>query len=422
MPETFDAYHKWLGIPPHERPPHHYRLLAIDLFESDLDVIASAADQRMAHVRTFQAGRHAALSQTILNEIAAARVCLLNPEKKTEYDQKLRMRLVAWQAPPAVQSDRAGAVPSLPERVSLPQPAFEATVAGHLVRRRRSLWKSLAAFAVAAAVCGAVVAVVLRGGRPPEVVQVAPAPPVVPPDVPKNPATLLGPDDPHVPPTPEPPPETNPPSADPVEPPPAQPPATPEPPPADPAPSPIAPQRAPLPDDDALAAAEAALQPAVAAGNPRQLMSQVLGGEQPPAECFYLLSQAKKLAAEAGDAAAAWKAEEELLARFEVDAIQTKADTLKTLAQSSAAADAAQLIAENCLAIIDSARAVGEDQLASELAVIALKSARQAGHSALERQATLKILELSTLKAPPGDQPPADPAPASAPAEPPPAT
>ena len=31
----FNAYHKWLGIPPEEQPPNHYRLLGIALFEKD---------------------------------------------------------------------------------------------------------------------------------------------------------------------------------------------------------------------------------------------------------------------------------------------------------------------------------------------------------------------------------------------------
>ena len=31
--ENFDPYHKWLGISPKDQPPHHYRLLGIDLFE-----------------------------------------------------------------------------------------------------------------------------------------------------------------------------------------------------------------------------------------------------------------------------------------------------------------------------------------------------------------------------------------------------
>jgi hypothetical protein len=89
MSSKFDPYYKWLGIRPDEQPPDHYRLLGISKAECDPDVISSAADQRMAHVRTFQAGPHGALSQKILNEIAAARVCLLNPEKKAAYDNEL---------------------------------------------------------------------------------------------------------------------------------------------------------------------------------------------------------------------------------------------------------------------------------------------------------------------------------------------
>ena len=100
MSDDFDAYHKWLGIPPQEQPPNYYRLLGIALFESDADVISNAADQRMAHVRTFQTGARALLSQRILNEIAAARVTLLNPEKKAAYDQQLRAFLAGSSARP----------------------------------------------------------------------------------------------------------------------------------------------------------------------------------------------------------------------------------------------------------------------------------------------------------------------------------
>jgi hypothetical protein len=95
MSDSFNGYHVWLGIPPNEQPPNHYRLLGISLFETDLDVIDHAADRQMAHVRTFQAGRHGPLSQQILNELAAARVCLLNAQRKSEYDQQLRSRLAA---------------------------------------------------------------------------------------------------------------------------------------------------------------------------------------------------------------------------------------------------------------------------------------------------------------------------------------
>jgi hypothetical protein len=93
MSDTFNGYHVWLGIPANEQPPNHYRLLGIAVFETDLDVIDHAADRQMAHVRTFQSGRHQALSQQILNELANARLCLLSPQRKAEYDEQLRARL-----------------------------------------------------------------------------------------------------------------------------------------------------------------------------------------------------------------------------------------------------------------------------------------------------------------------------------------
>ena len=88
MSESFDPYLKWLGIRDPQRPPNHYRLLGLDPLEDDLDVIASAADRQMAHVRRFQHGEHLELSQQLLNELAAARVCLLNREKKLQYDEQ----------------------------------------------------------------------------------------------------------------------------------------------------------------------------------------------------------------------------------------------------------------------------------------------------------------------------------------------
>ena len=78
----FDAYFKWLGIPSEDQPPDHYRLLGIPTFTSDADVIANAIDRQVAHVRTFTLGPHSDDSQRILNELAAARVCLESPEEE----------------------------------------------------------------------------------------------------------------------------------------------------------------------------------------------------------------------------------------------------------------------------------------------------------------------------------------------------
>jgi|GEM_PF-1183653 len=86
---TFDPYYTWLGIAPDEQPANHYRLLGVRPFESNPDVISNAADRQMAHLRTFQAGPRSTLSQRLLNEVAAARICLLNAAKKEKYDSHL---------------------------------------------------------------------------------------------------------------------------------------------------------------------------------------------------------------------------------------------------------------------------------------------------------------------------------------------
>lgn len=87
--EQFDPYHKWLGIGREEQPPNHYRLLGIRLFESDPEVISNGADRQMGHIKSFQAGPHSSDSQRLLNEIATAKVCLLNRDRKAEYDRQL---------------------------------------------------------------------------------------------------------------------------------------------------------------------------------------------------------------------------------------------------------------------------------------------------------------------------------------------
>jgi hypothetical protein len=81
MVEGFDPYRIWLGIPPAEQPAHHYRLLGIGLFESNLDVIEGAADRQMAHVQKHKIGQHSADSQRLLNELAKAKLTLMNAAK-----------------------------------------------------------------------------------------------------------------------------------------------------------------------------------------------------------------------------------------------------------------------------------------------------------------------------------------------------
>ncbi len=97
---SFDPYHQWLGIPPIEQPPNHYRLLGVAVFESDRDVISNAAYRQLAHVKTYQLGQHVADSQRLLSEIVTARACLMDAESRAAYDAQLRDAISPPAAPP----------------------------------------------------------------------------------------------------------------------------------------------------------------------------------------------------------------------------------------------------------------------------------------------------------------------------------
>jgi len=163
MSQGFDPYYKWLGIPPTEQPPHYYRLLGISLFEADPDVITYAADQRMAHVRTFQTGEHLALSQQLLNEIAAARVVLLSPERKAAYDEQLRQAFRLRPVGPVVPPPLPGIVAAVPEVT--PVIATSSAGAGG-VRRRNGSRDMLVGVAVVLLVGGGMIAAILSGAVP----------------------------------------------------------------------------------------------------------------------------------------------------------------------------------------------------------------------------------------------------------------
>ena len=141
MTEHFDPYYTWLGIRPEEQPPHHYRLLGLREFEESAETIQNAADRQMAHLRTFQAGKHAALSQKLLNEVAAAKVCLLVPEKKAAYDAALAEKLRPETSP-------------LDELAAAIEPLDTPGAAHHAVRRGAP-WGTIISAVVAAGIVAA---------------------------------------------------------------------------------------------------------------------------------------------------------------------------------------------------------------------------------------------------------------------------
>lgn len=89
MSTDFDPYYKWLGITPKDQPPNHYRLLGIERFEEDREVIDAAANRVMAYLKTLATGNDLEPAQKLLNEVVAARQCLLNPDRKAAYDGQL---------------------------------------------------------------------------------------------------------------------------------------------------------------------------------------------------------------------------------------------------------------------------------------------------------------------------------------------
>ncbi len=360
MTEPFDPYRKWLGIPAQDRPPHHYRLLGIEPFESDQEVICNAADARMAQIKTFQTGKHSDHSQRLLNELAAAKVCLLNPAKKAEYDQELR------EGRGARDEGRGGNAPGLRsggedaddlEEVS-PVVVVSAKPSDYLARRRR---KRQPTWLMPSIMFGVVVllAVVLalafqeivadRHGTKRSGVAEKERPPVpsksVPPAVAKKPSEPVRP-------LPEPEPREEPKPAPPKSPPaeeeqPAPPvihkpvepqrpePARPKPPVRRP---PSARKKPPVPDAAAQREAESEIRSLfskefAAADNARRklalsatLQKQARGTKNDPAARFVLYRLAGELAAEAGYLARGFAVIDRLAGSYDVNPLTMKAD------------------------------------------------------------------------------------------------
>jgi|GEM_PF-3931077 len=91
----FDPYQQWLGIPPHEQPPHQYRLLGVPLFEPDLQAIALAADRLLGYLGTVSDPAYAPIASRLYEEIVTARTALTDPYRKAQYDGWLQQTLYA---------------------------------------------------------------------------------------------------------------------------------------------------------------------------------------------------------------------------------------------------------------------------------------------------------------------------------------
>lgn len=177
MPEKFDPYYRWLGIPSKEQPPHHYRLLGIELFEADPQLIDSFALRHTDFLREITDGPHLPDAQRLLNELAAARRCLLDPQRKAAYDAELRQRLAAADKPATTAAspvEPAAAVGQIAPPGSVPmiavaarhesRPATDRFTPRRPRRSRPPVGLLAAAAVVTLAVLGVTAAVLMRSG------------------------------------------------------------------------------------------------------------------------------------------------------------------------------------------------------------------------------------------------------------------
>jgi len=345
MDESFDPYYKWLGIPPAEQPPNHYRLLGVTLFESDPDVIANAADQRIGHVRAFQIGKHSDESQRMLKAISAARVCLLNADKKADYDAGLRSAAAAVNAEPRVVS-------------AAPRGGMH-----HAPRKQKPTWLlAVCGSAVAVAVVAFAIGLLSSGDKDAE--QTAARPPAVEPASPDaskpSPAASVGDTEPPASAEPSPSQAEQPAAQDPSEPKPMVPPP----------PKESAAVSGPLPSEAQKPPPDKELAPPDAEPIPAAKAEPTT----PPPPALPEIMPATPVEAETLE-----QAEQ----RLNADMVQ------------AATAAAQQAVAREALMLADKAILASQAELAKRLSVLALKGARKSNSDDLVNDATLLMSQLS---------------------------
>ncbi len=123
MPIEFDPYLEWLGIQSTERPLDHYALLGLTRFESSEALIDQHSVQRIELLQDIATGsEQVEISQKILNEISAARVCLLDRQKRTKYDLQLKKQLAGFDSAESRLARFASNAESAPPKESPAKP------------------------------------------------------------------------------------------------------------------------------------------------------------------------------------------------------------------------------------------------------------------------------------------------------------
>jgi hypothetical protein len=435
------AYEKWLGIKNHDQPPTLYRLLGLDAFESDADIISNTADSRMGFLRQFQVGDNAQLAEEILNELSHARVVLLNAEKKAAYDARLRQRIAARVVPvgstnmrmamPLPSQPGAGSTRPIPDSPKSPgfdldsltsefNPTGPTRLGRHKKKTNSLVWVA-AASSVALILIAVIVAISLSGGQDPSSTDASkpvakqseptktPAHPIaskstITPSVDKssgNPAKSAanGPSIQAVEPT------TSDPSAVAQQESPDPPSGKPVPSPSDDTPKPVAadagpkqPALAPVPDAKAQAETTKLIKEvyghesaaAKTVEQKKALAEKILRSakenEKDLTSQFVLLRLSRDVATQASDCETAFLAIEEMGRTYQIDALDMKAEALKKCAATATAVDQQESVAAKAAEVSDEAIVKNNFPIAKQLNEVVLGEAKKAKDGSLAKR------------------------------------
>lgn len=98
---AWNPYHQWLGLDDDIQSPNYYQLLGLAPGESDRGRIHAAADRALARVRGCRPGPRAADWARLLDEIARAKTCLLDPTQRVAYDVQMASGRAGEQTEPS---------------------------------------------------------------------------------------------------------------------------------------------------------------------------------------------------------------------------------------------------------------------------------------------------------------------------------
>lgn len=116
MPDRFDPFAVWLQIPPDQRPLTYYSLLGLDPFSEGDEIILEAVRRQVARVKSMCRPDQMDIGRRILGELQRAKSCLLNPESKSKYDERLRSQRAGSAHSPAAKAETLGETLNRPQK------------------------------------------------------------------------------------------------------------------------------------------------------------------------------------------------------------------------------------------------------------------------------------------------------------------